>query len=160
GLRGQGERGDAGDRRLGPPRGQVEAGDRAAATTGRAAPAATTATAAALRDVERTGAARLEPAVVARRQRQRHDALANIVQVRPGWAGPVGALAPAAAAATALGLALLLVALRGQRRGHVLVEHGQVNTARDRVVGAGHVDAVGGRADVGAGGEVQVLAAA
>src|SRR5207248_690348 len=51
-------------------------------------------------------------------------------------------------------------ALRGQRRGHVLVEHGQVNTARDRVVGAGHVDAVGGRADVGAGGEVQVLAAA
>ncbi len=54
-------------------------------------------------------------------------------------------------------LPLLLVALRGEGRRQVLLQHDDVDRARHRAVKAGHV-AAGGEADVGAGGEVEVLA--
>src|ERR1043165_177570 len=54
---------------------------------------------------------------------------------------------------------LLLIAFRGKRRGKCLVQDHDVQAAADGIIEVRHLNAADGRADVGAGGEVQVFTA-
>ena len=57
-------------------------------------------------------------------------------------------------------LCLLLIALRSQRRGQVIAQHGRIDVARGHTVDAGEVRPAQTAADVGARSEVEILAAA
>ena len=97
-----------------------------------------------------------EARVVARRNRQGQDPLSDAVEV--DLHGSRLVLLILILVVLAVLPLLLLVALGGQGRRQLLVQHGHVHAARDRPLEARQVEPSGGGADVRAGREVEVLA--